>query len=115
MKAAPRGITTVVAARALVPRATATAAVSYPAGSEARDPMNRVDPSPAVAAFPDPIISANLYDFRRLDRVIARFVVPFLLAAEAKALDQPFYLWMLRYLRGGEHLKIRVHAPDALR
>ena len=77
--------------------------------------MSRAQLLSEAAAFPDPLLSANFYAFRRLDRVIARAVVPFVLAAEASPASHPFYLWLLRYACGGEHLKIRVHGPESLR
>jgi len=69
---------------------------------------------PETPQFPDPLISANLYASGRLDRVIDRFVVPFWHAIEASNLDDDCYLWILRYARCGEHLKLRIHGPESL-
>jgi hypothetical protein len=65
--------------------------------------------------FPDPLISANLYASGRLDRAIDRFAVPFWRAAEARGLNRSCYIWILRYARCGEHLKLRLHGPESLR
>ena len=66
--------------------------------------------SPAVSPgiFPDPALSANVYCSGRLDEVIARLVAPFWRQAEPGS----SYLWFMRYARCGEHLKIRLHAPE---
>jgi hypothetical protein len=60
------------------------------------------------------LISVNLYAAGRLDWVIDQFVVPFWHAVEASGLDQYCYLWILRYSRCGEHLKLRLHGPEPL-
>jgi hypothetical protein len=79
------------------------------------DLTSGIEGLPEAAAFPDPLLSANVYATRRLDQIIARLAVPFLHAAEAIDPSQSFYLWVLRYARCGEHLKLRVHGPDSLR
>lgn len=57
---------------------------------------------------PDPALSANLYCAGRLDEVIHGCVAPFWREARAGGAR----LRLARYLRGGEHLKIRIHAPE---
>lgn len=59
--------------------------------------------------YPDPIVTANIYCRGRLDDVIARCIGPFW-GMRDTAGNQGNYLWMLRYLRRGEHLKVRIHA-----
>jgi hypothetical protein len=61
-----------------------------------------------VGESPDPLVSANLYG--RPDEVLAQVVLPFWRELAASEADDCF-LWALRYACGGEHLKLRVHAP----
>lgn len=69
----------------------------------------------STVAGPDPILSANIYCSGRLDEVIERLVAPcckeFLCGGSAAGC----YLWVMRYGRGGEHLKIRLHGPEGCR
>jgi len=69
--------------------------------------------------FPDPIVSANVYASSLLDEVISGAVLPFWRNLRSSSRDGRSYLWMVRYSRGGEHLKLRVHAAaekrDALK
>jgi hypothetical protein len=65
--------------------------------------------------YPDPLLSASLYCTGRLDPLIVRAVAPFWEEAKVRAGDASPYLWMLRYGRRGEHLKLRLHGPEALR
>ena len=69
---------------------------------------------PEPAGNPDPRLAANLYCAGRLDRVIHEVVAPF--RRELRAIDpeRRYRLWILRYARGGEHLKVRVHCPEEL-
>ncbi len=64
---------------------------------------------------PDPALTASVYCAGRLDEVIYRGVSPFWRAARLHDPERRAYLWIVRYMRGGEHLKIRVHAPEELR
>ena len=63
---------------------------------------------------PDPIVTASLYCDRALDDALAAVVAPF-----RSALPEAWGLWFVRYSRGGEHLKLRLHGPadqaDAVR
>jgi hypothetical protein len=61
--------------------------------------------------LPDPLITANIYCSGRLDEVLQRCLVPFLEEARRIAPSDSVYLWTMRYPRGGEHLKVRLHAP----
>lgn len=58
--------------------------------------------------FPDPVLTANLYCAGRLDEIFREILAP--LRNEAGAAG---YFWTMRYNRGGEHLKIRLHGPEA--
>jgi hypothetical protein len=61
---------------------------------------------------PDPILCANVYCSGRLSEVIERLLAPcwekFLRYGSAVGC----YVWVMRYARGGEHLKIRLHGPE---
>lgn len=61
---------------------------------------------------PDASISANVYANNRIDDVIRGAVVPFREALAQRGLADRWGLWMVRYARGGAHLKIRLHGPD---
>ena len=62
----------------------------------------------------DPILSANVYCSGRLCEVIERLVQP--VWQEIQELpSQEVHLWIMRYARCGEHLKIRIHGPSSLR
>lgn len=60
---------------------------------------------------PDPTVSANIY-CADLDGLVREAVRPF----RARLRDEargPWSLWMMRYTRGGQHLKVRLHGPGA--
>jgi hypothetical protein len=65
------------------------------------------------APFPDPLLSANVYCSGRLCEVIHRLVAPFREAWRKNDPERVTYLWVMRYARCGEHLKIRMHAPES--
>lgn len=69
----------------------------------------------AAIAFPDPVLTANLYCAGRLDEVIRQVVAPFRQQLRQDAAGGSGYLWVVRYGRGGEHLKVRLHAASARR
>lgn len=60
---------------------------------------------------PEPSLSANIYCAGHLDAVIFRCIAPFW-----RDLRSPGHarIRMLRYELGGEHLKIRIHAPESM-
>lgn len=60
---------------------------------------------------PDPAFSANVY-CGDLDALVRGAVVPFREQLRERDPGGRWSLWMMRYLRGGQHLKIRVHGPD---
>jgi len=66
-------------------------------------------------AFPDPTLTASIYCHAALDELVAYAIVPFRKGLRAQDLPD-ISLWLLRYGKGGEHLKIRIHgAPENCR
>lgn len=63
----------------------------------------------------DPIVSASVYCSGRLSEVIHRAISPFW--SELKRCDDrdSSYLWIMRYAKCGDHLKIRLHGPPRRR
>ncbi|HEX6038741.1 lantibiotic dehydratase C-terminal domain-containing protein, partial [Longimicrobium sp.] len=61
---------------------------------------------------PDPTVSASIYANNRLDDVIRGAIAPF---RADMARRGGWSLWMVRYARGGAHLKVRLHGPAAER
>lgn len=68
---------------------------------------------PAPPTYPDPILSANLYCAGRLSEAVSRVVHPFWRDVSARGHAACGYVWVVRYARRGEHLKIRVHGPQS--
>jgi hypothetical protein len=64
-----------------------------------------------MACFPDPVATASLYCSGALDLAVSRAFAPCWSDLRADGLNGECYPWMLRYARGGEHLKLRFHAP----
>lgn len=62
----------------------------------------------------DPLLTANVYAAGHLDALLAQSIVPFWRGVRERFPDADCRLWTMRYGRGGEHLKIRVHAPPEL-
>lgn len=71
--------------------------------------------STAPLPLPDPLLTANVYCAGRLDDLLLRGIAPFWRRFRAEHPDEQAYLWFVRYLRGGEHVKVRLHAPEARR
>jgi hypothetical protein len=65
------------------------------------------------ALLPDPLLSANVYCSGRLCEVIQRLVSPFWSEYRAQSSAGTSYLWVMRYARGGEHLKVRLHGDPS--
>lgn len=67
-----------------------------------------------IGGSPDPVLTANIYLAGHLDEAIFRIVVPFW--RSFKELDPAGLcsLWLMRYGKGGEHLKVRLHGPAEL-
>jgi Lantibiotic biosynthesis dehydratase C-term len=61
----------------------------------------------------DPFFSANIYCANLLDELIHEAILPFWLSL--RGIHRDCYIWIARYMRGGEHLKIRVHGHAELR
>jgi hypothetical protein len=70
--------------------------------------------SDTLPLYADPRLTANIYCAGLLDRVIQEVVVPFWREIRQHDLDQAAYLWVMRYGKGGEHLKVRLHGPEEL-
>lgn len=63
----------------------------------------------------DPIVSANVYCSGRLSEVIHRAIAPFWSELKHRYGSDSNYLWIMRYAKGGDHLKIRLHGPPSRR
>lgn len=57
-------------------------------------------------------MTANLYCAGRLDEVLQKVVAPFRQELRERS-GEAGALWTMRYSRGGEHLKIRLHGPES--
>ncbi|HEY0512809.1 MAG TPA: lantibiotic dehydratase C-terminal domain-containing protein [Thermoanaerobaculia bacterium] len=67
----------------------------------------------ARPAFPDPVLTANIYG-AGLDAALFGAVAPFWRELRTHDPERLCYLWVMRYDRRGEHLKVRVHGPESL-
>ncbi|HEY0511670.1 MAG TPA: lantibiotic dehydratase C-terminal domain-containing protein [Thermoanaerobaculia bacterium] len=76
-------------------------------------PQASLLPAASRALLPDPILSASVYCSGRLCEVIQRLVSPFWAEYRGTSSDPSAYLWVMRYARGGEHLKIRLHGEGS--
>jgi len=63
--------------------------------------------------FPDPMLSANVYCSGRLSEVMNQVVAPFWREIHQQDELGQTYLWLMRYAKCGDHLKIRIHGPDS--
>jgi lantibiotic biosynthesis dehydratase-like protein len=61
---------------------------------------------------PDPVLTASLYSNRGLDGLVHGVVAPFRARLAERDPDGRWSLWWVRYSRGGEHLKLRLHGPQ---
>jgi hypothetical protein len=59
---------------------------------------------------PDPVLTASIYAASRLDGVLREGIAPFLRMVE-ECTPGIWGAWFVRYTRGGEHLKLRLHGP----
>ncbi len=81
--------------------------------------MEPIEASPALlgqpavlpAGLPDPVLTANVYNARRLDDLLLRGVSDFWQRVRSQDPERLCKLWFVRYSRGGEHLKLRIHGP----
>jgi hypothetical protein len=62
-------------------------------------------------ASADPVLTANIYSNRGLDELIHGAIVPFRQELRDRDPDGGWALWLVRYSRCGEHLKVRLHGP----
>jgi hypothetical protein len=60
--------------------------------------------------FPDPLVSGNLYCSHELDSALLRLAVP-LRRRLREAAGDGVGIWVVRYAKRGEHLKVRIHGP----
>lgn len=63
----------------------------------------------------DPVATASLYCSGYLDEVIYSVVRPVWRDLREHCPEPGCRLWLLRYGRGGEHLKVRLHGPERIR
>jgi hypothetical protein len=63
--------------------------------------------------FPDPVVTANIYCDRQMDEVIHGALAPLRRTMAERDSEGLWRLWILRYPRRGEHLKVRLHGPEA--
>jgi lantibiotic biosynthesis dehydratase-like protein len=61
--------------------------------------------------FPDPILTANIYCSGKIDELLHAVVAPFWWRFKESDPQGQCYLWVMRYSRCGEHLKVRLHGP----
>lgn len=79
--------------------------------------LSRTTESPAfhsAALFSDPILSCNVYCAGRLSEVVHRVVAPCWSELRTALPVPEGHLWVMRYSRCGEHLKVRLHGPGSL-
>jgi hypothetical protein len=71
------------------------------------------------ASLADPIVTANIYASGLVDDLLQYAILPFWRDLRITWPEDCCYLWTMRYARGGEHLKVRVHgeagAADSIR
>ncbi len=63
-------------------------------------------------SFPDPGLTASLYCAGHLDLLVSSVLRPVWRTVRAAHTGVSAYVWFMRYGRGGEHLKIRLHGPE---
>jgi hypothetical protein len=59
----------------------------------------------------DPVLTASIYSNRGLDELIYGAIASFRARLREHDPAAAWSLWMVRYSRGGEHLKVRLHGP----
>ena len=75
------------------------------------------EPTDSFVPTADPCLTANVYCTGQRDALILNAIAPGWRQFRHQHADScgPGYLWLMRYARGGEHLKVRFHGPDELR
>ena len=76
-------------------------------------PDVHTETAPTEIASVDPIVTANIYCSRRLDDLVKGAIVPFGNEVDDDAKAAGCRLWLMRYAKRGEHLKVRIHGPRA--
>lgn len=61
---------------------------------------------------PDPIVTANIYCRGYVDDAVRQVITPFWQEIGRASLQAPAAIWVVRYSRRGEHLKVRVHGAE---
>ena len=69
----------------------------------------------APVGFADPIVTANVYGRDALDGLVSVGILPFWRSFVQSTEGEACRLWLMRYGKGGEHLKVRLHGPDSIR
>jgi hypothetical protein len=72
---------------------------------------NKKTQAAAAPAFPDPVVSANIYCDGYLDEILLGAIQPVWSRLRASESWTSCYVWVIRYGKGGEHLKVRIHGP----
>ena len=70
--------------------------------------MSTALPAPSMA---DPVVTANIYCSRYINDLLRAAVAPFRSVMHDET-DGHGFLWFFRYGKRGEHLKLRLHAPE---
>jgi hypothetical protein len=73
--------------------------------------MSTVFPAPSMA---DPVVTANIYCSQYINELLRTAVAPFRSVMHDET-DGHGFLWFFRYGKRGEHLKLRLHAPESHR
>jgi hypothetical protein len=60
----------------------------------------------------EPVLTANVYCSQHLDSLIYAAIGPFLGELRGQDPGGDWSIWMVRYSRCGEHLKVRLHGPE---
>jgi hypothetical protein len=66
----------------------------------------------STALLPDPVLTANIYCERRQDHFLTKALAPFWQEVHPLEPERDSYLWIVRYGRCGEHVKVRLHSPE---
>lgn len=93
--------------------ATSKATVS-PAGGPPLATAGASQPAGLMLIGPDPAVTASVYNAHRLDDLLLRGIAPFWQQVKSGELGHLCRIWFVRYRRGGDHLKVRIHAPEEM-
>lgn len=65
--------------------------------------------------YSDPMLTANIYCTDLTDRLIYSAIRPFWHDALPYRREMQLRMWLMRYRRCGQHLKVRLHGPESAR